>query len=192
MSTTTQPPKPKRRWCQFSLRTLLVVVTVSCVPLAWIGWRMHRARENRARVAAAAAIEKLGGEVVSLHDGLGLKVTIVNDAGLEPLKDLTALQYLYIEGPVTDAGLKHLNGLSDLQSLSLDSTNVTDAGLEHLKGLTTLKKLRLDTPRITDAGREHLKGLTNLQLLDLSGTNVTDEGVKKLQQALPNCKIERH
>ena len=26
--STTQPPKPKRRWYQFSLRALLVVVTV--------------------------------------------------------------------------------------------------------------------------------------------------------------------
>jgi len=32
--------------------------------------------------------------------------------------------------------------------------------------------------------------MANLKALDLAGTNVTDEGVKKLQQALPNCKIE--
>jgi len=29
-----------------------------------------------------------------------------------------------------------------------------------------------------------------LQFLDISGTKVTDQGVKKLQQSLPNCKIE--
>jgi len=33
--------------------------------------------------------------------------------------------------------------------------------------------------------------LTQLRTLDLSDTKVTDQGVKKLQQALPNCKIER-
>lgn len=43
---------------------------------------------------------------------------------------------------------------------------------------------------VTDAGWKHLKGLTNLQALALSRTQVTDDGVKKLQQALPNCKIE--
>ena len=31
MSPTAQPPKPKRRWYQFSLKTLLVVVTLFCV-----------------------------------------------------------------------------------------------------------------------------------------------------------------
>jgi hypothetical protein len=29
---------PKRRWAQFSLFTMFVVVTVLCVPLVWLGW----------------------------------------------------------------------------------------------------------------------------------------------------------
>ena len=40
---------------------------------------------------------------------------------------------------VTDAGLEHLKGLTQLQGLSLSGTQVTDAGLEHLKGLTQLQ-----------------------------------------------------
>lgn len=44
---------------------------------------------------------------------------------------------------------------------------------------------------VADVGLEHVKGLTNLQELDLRGTQVTEEGVKKLQEALPNCKIHR-
>jgi len=44
---------------------------------------------------------------------------------------------------------------------------------------------------VTDAGLEHLKGLTTLQELHLSHTKVSDEGVKKFQQALPKCKIQR-
>lgn len=71
------------------------------------------------------------------------------------------------------------------------STKVIDAGLEHLKGLTQLQMLTLDGTQVTDAGLEHLKGLVQLQMLDLRDTRVTDEGVKRLQQALPNCKINR-
>jgi hypothetical protein len=44
---------------------------------------------------------------------------------------------------------------------------------------------------VTDVGLEHLKGLNKLQTLGLAETKVTDAGVKKLQQALPKCKIER-
>ena len=64
-----------------------------------------------------------------------------------------------------------------------------DAGLQHLKGLESLKILYLGSTKVSDAGLEHLKGLENLESLDLSYTNVTYNGVKKLQQALPNCKI---
>ena len=36
---------------------------------------------------------------------------------------------------------------------------------------------------------DHLKSLTQLRQVDLLITHVANEGVKKLQQALPNCKI---
>ena len=48
----------------------------------------------------------------------------------------------------------------------------------------------LNGTEVTDAGLVHLKGLTQLQTLGLSFTKVIDEGIKKLQEALPNCKIE--
>jgi hypothetical protein len=54
-----------------------------------------------------------------------------------------------------------------------------------------LQSLDLSYTRITDAGLEHLRGLTNLALLNLRDTQVTDGGVKKLEEALPNCKINR-
>jgi RND family efflux transporter MFP subunit len=146
---------------------------------------------------------------------LSLYNTAITDAGLEHLKGLTKLQSLdlgatkitgaglkHISGlaelqslnliwtQLTDAGLDYLEGLSKLQSLNLWSTKVTDTGLVHLKGLTQLQSLELGRSKVTDAGLEHLKGLTQLQSLGLAETKVTDEGVKKLQQALPNCKIE--
>ena len=45
---------------------------------------------------------------------------------------------------------------------------MTDAGLEHLKGLSQLQRLDLASTQVTDAGLEHLKGLTQLQTLDLA------------------------
>ena len=53
--------KPKRRWAQFSLGTMFVVVTVLCV---WLAVQVHRARELK---SAVAAVEALGGKVVYRH-----------------------------------------------------------------------------------------------------------------------------
>jgi hypothetical protein len=116
----------------------------------------------------------------------------VTDAGLEHLKGLTQLEWLdLMDTPVTDAGLEHLKGLTQLQELYLGGTKVTDAGLDYLKGLTQLRTLYLGNTPVTDAGLEHLSGLTQLQFLCLENTQVTDEGAKRLQQALPKCRIER-
>ena len=118
--------------------------------------------------------------------------TQVTDAGLEHLKGLTQLQALFLDSTqITDAGLVYLKGLTKLEFLRLQFTQITGAGLVHLKGMTSLQTLYLNDTQITDAGLVHLKGLTGLQTLELSNTKVTDAGVADLQKALPNCKISK-
>ena len=74
--------------------------------------------------------------------------------------------------------------------LDLRDTKVTDAGLVHLKGLTQLEWLWLSHTQVTDAGLVHLKGMTNLQRLGLP-RQITDAGLTELQQALPDCRIKK-
>jgi len=177
MSTIAQPPKPKRRWYPFSLLTLLVVMTVATVAFGgWVQYMRQRARENRDRVAAVeaavAAIEKLGGEVVSEYTKLRSQT--------------------WLEEQFDDPGGVHDPvGVLKVERVNLVDTEVTDAGLEHLKGLKSLLILYLGSTEVTDAGLEHLKGLTSLKELWLINTDITDEGVEKLQQALPNCKMTK-
>jgi tetratricopeptide (TPR) repeat protein len=90
---------------------------------------------------------------------------------------------------VTNAGLEHLKGLTQLQTLNLMQTQVTDAGLERLQGLSHLQTLDLSAAKVTDIGLEHLQALTQLQNLNVDLTRVTDVGVEKLQQTLPKCSI---
>ena len=63
----------------------------------------------------------------------------------------------------TNAGLKHIEGLPQIETLSLSDTEVTDAGLEHLKRLTRLKELDLNRTQVTDAGLERLKHLSKFK-----------------------------
>ena len=52
------------------------------------------------------------------------------DAGLRHLRALTQLQRLSLAGQFTDAGLVHLSALRELQRLDLTSSRVTGTGLE--------------------------------------------------------------
>jgi hypothetical protein len=209
--------KSKRRWCQFSLRTLLLFVTFCALPCSWFAVNMQQVKKQRKLIKT---IQKMGGSVRYEYElpGIGsykppgpdwLRKLLgddffanvgdvslwgrrVKDADLELLSGFPHLQMLSIQTRgVTDAGLERLKGLSRLRTLSLDRTNITGTGLDHLKGLTHLESLSLDETPATDAGLEHIKVLTQLQYLSLNRTHVTDDGVERLKRALPHCKI-RH
>ena len=194
-TTNPHPPKPKRRWYQFSLRTLLVFVLLVSVGLNWLGVKMHQARKQR---EAVEAILEAGGEVAYGYQFKedGASVPGATPPGPAWLRKLLGDDFfrdvirVSLELDSGGAELEHLEGLSELRRVNLASTQVTDVGLEHIKGLTKLETLFLDDTKITDTGLEHLKGLTNLKSLGLSHTQVTDEGTKNLQEALPNCVID--
>jgi hypothetical protein len=92
---------------------------------------------------------------------------------------------------VSDDRLSYLEALPNLKHLSLNGQAVTDDMLASVRVVDRLESLDLYNTRITDAGLEHVKGLKQLRELNLTYTQVTDKGVKKLQEALPNCKIVR-
>jgi hypothetical protein len=61
--------------------------------------------------------------------------------------------------------------------------------LGHLEGLGDLQYLTLSGKGITDDGLKHLKGLKKLSYLTLEKTSVTPEGVNALKKELPNVNI---
>jgi hypothetical protein len=205
------------RWrFQFSIRSLLALTVAVAIPCSWLAVEARRAK---VREEVGKRVYKLGGQTWTvcnpfslssrlrerLHlrevlgydffgnvDELCLDETQATDATLEDVSRLTEIGSLELgKTQITDAGLVHLKRITDLRCLSLKNTRITDAGLERLKALTHLRSLDLrDTP-ITDAGLEHLRGLTELKDLELCETKVTAQGVKRLQEALPKCKIKR-
>lgn len=86
------------------------------------------------------------------------KVPRITDAGLKHLMGLTKLEYLNLQGQlITDAGLKHLSGMTSLQTLSLSFSGITDEGMKHLEVLQQLRSLHLYDTRVTASGRATLK-----------------------------------
>jgi hypothetical protein len=136
---------------------------------------------------AIREIERLGGWVLTEERGPNWLRRWVGDKattfGL-------ATSAVFTETKITDADLVVLAPqLRNFERLILARTHITDAGLIHLRGLTDLRELDLDDTDISDAGLVHLKTMTGLKELGLYGTQVTESGVSMLQKALPRVKI---
>lgn len=198
-SATTLPPKPNRRWYEFSLKTLMIVMTLFAMTVGWVGYRVQRAQQNRQRIPEdekrvrqnaidefpeeVAGIERLGGGVSASYSwrrDVSMLEWILDDPGGPD--DPTFYYVISVDGGPTfgDDGLAYVGELKSLESLELEKTIVTDDGLRHLKGLANLEYLDLTDTHIGDAGLKHLKGLESIGWLVLDGTNVTDAGLEHL------------
>ncbi len=206
--------RPKRRWFQFSLRTLLLLVALLAL---WLGWHAVQVRRQR---EAVLTIEELGGHVLydyewprgssntppnepswlarlvgvdQVHDVASVSLAHnkeVTDADLRQLSDLKDLRDLNLGWTeVSDEGLAHLKRLRGLEHLYLEScSHVTDSGIAHLAGLTNLKELTVSGTRMSNAGMVHLKNLKKLEWLELTGVPVEDDDVQFLRE-FTNLKV---
>jgi hypothetical protein len=78
---------------------------------------------------------------------------------------------------------------ADVTYLSLDALTERQADLPSLAALTRIKRLILIGPNISDVGISRLEALIDLNELVISEDAITDKALKRLQRALPNCKI---
>ncbi|MEE8452886.1 MAG: leucine-rich repeat domain-containing protein [Thermoguttaceae bacterium] len=179
---------PKRRWYQYSLRTLFIITTLVAVAGSWYTYEMRQAAKRR---AAIAKIQKLGGYLsyydannpLTDHYPVRWYSWLRRLHGDKHLGNIVIFAWLARASPthVSDADLVHLKGLTSLTSLDLSDTQITDAGMVNLKDLTNLIDLWLGSTKITDAGLVHLEGMGNLKSLYLSSTKVTDAGLVHLE-----------
>jgi hypothetical protein len=111
---------------------------------------------------------------------------------LRSLTQLKTLQFACLPSgpPIGDAAVEHLKGLTQLEELYLNYTDLTDDGLAHLRGLERLKDLGIDSQNISDQGLLHLAELKQLTILRLREARFTADGLQRLKQALPRCKIK--
>jgi hypothetical protein len=121
---------------------------------------------------------------------LKLDQSWVSDDGLLHLKGLTNLTELDLRGSVLVHGteLEHLKGLTKLTILDLGESNVSDDALAYLKGMNKLEYLGLDGIPSAGADLAWMKGRIDLSELELSRTRVTDAGLVHLK-GLTNLKV---
>jgi hypothetical protein len=205
-NSALSPKKLRRRWYQYRLRSLFLIMLLLGVGMIWFVPIKKRADRQRAVVEQ---IRKDGGWVFyddeefdssgkhiprSSRPGAWLRgllgddffatvtnVHLTNAVVLGRLSDSTELLHLDLQNSnVSDRDLEQLSGLHQLNILSLDKTAITDEGIKRLMCLTNLKHLGLGHTKISDAGLEELKCLKQLKLLGLDSTNITDAGLRRI------------
>ena len=93
---------------------------------------------------------------------------------------------------ITDAGLKVLAKMPNLERLDLRGTAVGDEGVRALAGLNKLETLSLYGTGVTDAGLKALQGLPSLRRLYVGGTPVTEPGLDALRKARTELAHHAH
>jgi Leucine-rich repeat (LRR) protein len=217
-SARADEPKRKLRWYQFSLRTLLIVVTLFAVACSWFAVKMGQARRRREAVEAIKRagndllyeyqVDQSGNEIPNAQpsipnwltglfgEDLFYDVVYVHlwrqlpEGRLECLRDLRQIRYIHIEELyISDADLENLEGLAQLRNLEIwDTMGLTDAGLAHFEGLKRLEGITLANTKVSDAGLAHLSGLTELDTLCLQNASFPGSGLDHVRK-LPKLQF---
>jgi len=179
-----------RRRFQYSLRALLIFVTLCAVFCSWFAPKIQKAKRER---EAVAQIEKLGGAVRWDwydpmtgwdHEPNGTRRQPQGPAWLRALLGenfFASVDRLEVTPSFGDEALEHVRALRSCSDLDLSRSRITDYGLKHIEGLSGVLDLYLGGTKITDAGLKHLQGFSDLQTLALGGTRVTDAGLAYLR-----------
>jgi hypothetical protein len=188
---------------QFGLGSLLTVVAAVTLPCAWLAQEVRHARQEGLIVAS---IEAEGGRVdrpdydypptpfdrllfLSFGDDFVRPVWEVELKTTRNLNRLEGLRHLRSvdldETSATNADVRQVVHLTDLNFLSLNGTQVTDEGLKDVGKAQGLLCLYLDRTAVTDHGLKNLWALKDLKVLSLDETRVTEEGRQRLNEHLP-------
>lgn len=154
------PPR-KRRWFQYSLRTLLVATLLAAIGLGWAAAELRKIERQR-----------LAYKRLSLH--------LYSDGGGSFPWFGYWLRRLVGDERNCDPSFMTFNNFA-----SIDDNTLKDvAQFDHLEHLSLGGHIW-----ITDAGLEHLKRLKRLRVLYLSDAPVSAKAVGRLRRALPACEI---
>ena len=188
-----------RRSFRFSIRTLLVLVTLFGV---YLGIRMNAVRQAE---VAVALVKEHGGRVTfgypQDHRGGSTYWQPARPPWRRALMgngeyDRVATVYLSDQSyPCNDATLArlipHLRRLPGLWEMDLSCSSITNEGAEHISQLQGLKWLNLDSTDLDDGCIRLLGRLQGLEKLSVRKTEVSKQGIEELQQLLPACEIRR-
>lgn len=213
--------RPPSAWwrLRWSIRALLIAMTLLALLLAWIG-RTIRAVQYRATLATAledqsrdfeggwgsvGSWESIGSSdfepdwlAIFLGDWSSVEITDVDidykrnvpDDLFEQVAVFRQLDDVSVSGqPITDRGFAALREMRELQTLRIEACDITDATLEHIATLPNLESLTLSGVAVTDKGFSQLWKLPKLTALTVDFTLVSPKAIQAFQDDRPDCVV---
>ncbi len=180
----------RRRWFQFSLRSLLVVMLV--LPMVLGVYARYRARSQR-QWRLVNELEEAGG----LFDLVVLDQMEPKQEQGPFLQWQTRLgidlpqgrkSFTIFKSPEAGAPLANLGELPQLESICLADGRIQDKDLTTLAKLPRLRFLRVDSDHITDEGVAALGRCTSLKDIAIEGNQLTGKSLAVVAD-LPNLKL---
>ena len=207
----------RRRIPQFSIRSILAILTVLALVLSLHSYRQTSA--NR-QIAAISEIRRLGGFTYYCYvqdenwnpgkktypDWLENKVGqdylyaidafVINsrpnaDPAIEIAATLPALRLVKLPGcKITDNSIKPLAKLKRLEWLELFATPVTDDCMDTISRIRSLKTLDLRRTNVTDNSIDDIVNLPHLRNLYIGKSAISEEGVGRIRKRMPKCNVD--
>ncbi len=185
MTSCETKPKRSRRWLSFSIRGLLVVVTLLCIALGWIGKDIVRMRVEQSVVDE---LTKAGGVIIwydyernkgSKAPGFGRRGTPPGNATLRRWFGdhlYARVDTVGFRNPQQDYNeqVRLLPHLGDLRYVYLDWFDLEDESAAELAKVPRLRHIWFHQTAVTPRQFEILGQSESLREISLSGTTATD------------------
>ena len=178
-------PKPRRRWVRFSLRALLLLVTVSGIVFAFfLRWHEKAIRQRD----SVLALSSDGSNQIYYENGRDPEFNAPPVP--QRFRGLLDFHHFYSVVDVSlsnanDHQMRMLENFPDLESLCLISASqCTGAGFARLRSMEHLKRLELfDIPCLDDQALAVVTSLDGLEYLSVEcGDKVSDAGLARLSR----------
>ncbi len=158
--------RPRRTNARVTLRVFMLMIFAIATLL---GWAAHRARTQR---QAIRAIRTLGGDFsfdpsyYRQSRGPTWKKWLADRIGADYVYHV---EYVTSLDNMTDASLVEVEALARLKRVDITGSGISNRGLDHLKGLSELSRLSVGNPTVqTTQGR--LAGLSGRRISRLART----------------------
>lgn len=200
----------RRSWLvpRFSLRTILILITLVCLAM---GLPYSRSERQRVAVETLRSLDchcefepepkwlaKLPPVVRNFRGGHYFRSVVavtVNsharsslDAIFEAIGKIDRVESIYcLDAPVTHEHLARLSHLRNVKNLRIHHALIDDGALADLRNWTRLEELLIPGAGVTGQGVAYLKRNSGLRRLDLSGTLVGDE-IAEVLSAFPRLE----